>query len=345
MIATTTNQKPDATTWQWHRHNFRAMNTNVHTVLLSQTSNAILPDVERLFASYERRLSRFLPDSDLSELNNCPDETYQASPTLFGVLEAALWAAELTGGLYDPTILTALEQAGYDRSFEQLTTPRPLVVAEHAHSLTPSPVPVKKQVASFQQVYLNAARREINRPVGVKLDLGGIGKGWTVDRAADRLQGVGPFLVNAGGDIYAYQSPPGQKGWAIDLVHPFKPGRFMAQVVLNHQALATSTIARRRWQQDDNVMHHLIDPRCGAPAQTDAVSVSIIANRTTLAEVIAKTVLILGVEQGLDYLQRLPGVEGLIYTTTGEIVLTGGMTTAIGRLVPEGYSLPDNRRN
>jgi thiamine biosynthesis lipoprotein len=98
-----------------------------------------------------------------------------------------------------------------------------------------------------------------------------MGKGWTVDRAADRLAGLGPFLVNAGGDIFAYQSPPGQKGWQIDLVHPFNPAVSFAKVWLNHQALATSTIAKRRWQSQGRLMHHLIDPRTGQPAQTNAL--------------------------------------------------------------------------
>ena len=184
---------------------------------------------------------------------------------------------------------------------------------------------------------LNGARSEIIKPVGLKLDLGGIGKGWTVDRAADRLQGLGPFVINAGGDIFAYQSPPGQKGWTIDLIHPFKPGYFVAQVLLHHRALATSTIARRRWQRGSRIMHHLIDPRSGQPAQTDAVSVSVIADRTALAEAHAKVALLLGVERGLDYLQHTPGVEGLIYSRSGAIVLTGSMIAQINRLVPEGY--------
>jgi thiamine biosynthesis lipoprotein len=86
MITATTHLKQTTASWQWHSHTFEAMNTNVHTVLFSQASKAVLHDVEQLFASYERRLSRFLPDSDLSRLNNYPGEACQASPTLFGAV-------------------------------------------------------------------------------------------------------------------------------------------------------------------------------------------------------------------------------------------------------------------
>lgn len=328
-------QHPVITRWRWNRHHFRAMNTNVYTTLFSQTDDAVLHDVERLFASYERRLSRFLPDSELSRLNQSEADAFKASPTLFSAVEVALWAAQVTGGLYDPTVLKQLEQAGYDRSFEQIATPLPLseTTAVSGHS----DAPVLQRACTFRSVELNYARQEISKPAGVKIDLGGMGKGWTVDRAADRLQGLGPFMVNAGGDIFAYQSPPGEKGWAIELVHPFNPEQNMAQLLVNHRAVATSTIARRRWQNGERVMHHLIDPRTGQPADTDAVSVTVLAERTVLAEVYAKVVLILGVERGLAYLQQLPGVEGLVYSANAEIVFTRGMTKYLNRLVPEGY--------
>jgi thiamine biosynthesis lipoprotein len=164
-----------------------------------------------------------------------------------------------------------------------------------------------------------------------------MGKGWTVDRAADRLQGLGPFLVNAGGDIFAYHSPAGQRGWQIDLVHPLKPDLSIARLHLHHRALATSTTAKRRWQQAGQLKHHLIDPRTGQPAQTDALSVSVIADRTVMAEIYAKVALILGAELGLAYLQSLPGVEGLIYTIDSKIAYTEGLIPWLDRLEPDGY--------
>ena len=190
---------------------------------------------------------------------------------------------------------------------------------------------------NFRSIQLNRVKREIYKPIGVGLDLGGMGKGWTVDRAADRLQGLGPFLINAGGDIFGYQAPPGQTGWEIDLIHPLSPEQFIARMYLQHRALATSTVARRRWQRNGHMMHHLIDPRTGQPAHTDAISVSVIADRTMAAEIYAKVALILGAEQGLTYLQNLPGVEGLIYTDESQILYTSGLENILDRLEPVGY--------
>lgn len=334
MLATQFQITP--ATWQWNHHTFRAMNTNVFTRLFSKTDETVLRDVEHLFSSFEKRLSRFLPASELSQLNTYSSETFNASPTLISAVEMALWLAEMTNGLYDPTILSQLEQAGYDRSFELITTPLPLSSGTLDSGPSQNDQPAVAPF-TYRSVQVNRSARQIHRPVGLRIDLGGMGKGWTVDRAADRLQGLGPFLVNAGGDIYAYQSPPGTRGWQIDLVHPLHPELSMAQVYLRHQALATSTIARRRWQQNGQVMHHLINPRTGLPAQTDALSVSVIADRTVLAEVLAKVALILGTEAGLDYLNRLPGVEGVIYTDRSTILYTDGMPPLLERVEPAGY--------
>ena len=137
--------------------------------------------------------------------------------------------------------------------------------------------------------------------------------------------------------MFAYHSPAGQRGWQIDLVHPLKPELSMTRLYLHHRALATSTIAKRRWQKEGQLKHHLIDPRTGQPAQTDALSVSVIADRTVMAEIYAKVTLILGVEEGRAYLQSLPDVEGLIYTRDSKIVYTEGLIPLLARLEPEGY--------
>lgn len=322
--------------WQWSGYSFRAMNTKVQTWLYSnQTDSSVLIDVQRLFRSVEKRLSRFDPNSELSLLNRCAQACFQASPTLLDAVEVALWAAQATGGLYDPTILDALEQAGYDRSFEQIETGEcacsALSEAQLGSSIRPR--------LGFRAVSLNRVRREIIKPPGLRLDLGGMGKGWTVDRAADRLQGLGPFLINAGGDIFAYHSPPGQKGWEINLTHPSQPDRAIARLYLHHRALATSTIGKRRWWKDGRLMHHLIDPRTGRPGQTDALSVSVMASRAVLADIYAKITLLLGTEAGLLYLQTLPEVEGLIFTGDARIHYTTGFEAALDRLDPGGYSL------
>ena len=311
----------------WHEHAFRAMNTDVYLWLYSR-NGALARYVEQHFARFERSLSRFDRQSELARLNRCPQAECSLSAELYAALEVAYWAAQATQGIYDPALLPALVQAGYDRSFELIEEKASYQVApaitEACQVQTARPSPY-----TFRDIHLDRLRRMIRRPPGLQIDLGGMGKGWTVDRAADLLYQEGPFFINAGGDIYAHGFPGNRKGWEIELTNPLAPEQWLARLYLANQALATSTMTKRRWKKHGQLMHHLIDPRTGQPAKTDALSVTVIAERTVLADVYAKVILILGVQAGLAYLQKLPNVEGLIYTSADQIVCTAGFVALL----------------
>ncbi len=263
------------------------------------------------------------------------------SNDLYAALEVALWAAQATGGLYDPSLLSALVAAGYDRSFEQLPAPAAFIW-DGPDGPVGGPcsgfgaIPAATATPNAGSVLLDPETRTVRRPVGLQFDLGGMGKGWTVDRAADGLQAHRAFLVNAGGDLYAQGQPGSDRGWRIALEHPLHADRWMAQVFVLNRGLATSTVMKRRWRQAGQLAHHLLDPRTGRPAQTDALSVTVLAPRTVLAEIYAKAALILGAEAGLAYLELLPDVEGLIFTATGRIAHTAGFAPLLDALEPAG---------
>lgn len=313
--------------WQWQQHNFRAMSTGIHALIYTPAKRSLVGNVEDLFRYFEQLLSRFLPTSELSRLNNHDGSTFMASPDLFAALEAALWAAQKSGGIYDPTILPYLERAGYDRTFAAISDQRPLRAAIEplGDGYQAMPIPDLRSGLDYRHVQLDRSTGMINRPIGMLFDLGGMGKGWTVDRAFDEVCGDGPCLINAGGDLYAYGFPDGRHGWEIRLANPLNPKMNLATLSLSHHAVATSTIAKRRWFKDGHLQHHLIDPRTGHPAVTDAISVSVVGGRVFTAEIHAKLALILGVEEGLAYLESQPDVEGLIFSTGGETLLTSGM--------------------
>jgi thiamine biosynthesis lipoprotein len=304
--------------WGWHGLCFRSMNTNVEIQLYSDSRDQILEGLQGMFLKSEQCLTRFEPTSDLQRLNRSAGRPQRVSSLLFEALVAAIAAASATQGLFDPTLLPVMEAIGYDRSFEQI---RP--------NEQPVTFPARYRPGGYARIELRPFRREVYLPPGVQLDLGGIGKGWTVDRVADWLAGQGPFLINAGGDLYAYGVPPDQSGWSIGIVDPWQPARDLLQLRVRQRAVATSTLSRRRWKRGGRWMHHLIDPRTGQPAQTDCVSVSVVAHRVALAEVYAKTALILGVEAGQDWLNHLPDVEGLLVQNDGQLLVTDGFSNYI----------------
>lgn len=298
-----------------HEHHFRAMNTDIGAWVWSETPEAIfaLHEVESMFHDVEAQLSRFRPQSELSRLNAAAGKNpVPVAPLLYTVLALALRAAEETGGVFDPTVLHALRQAGYDRSFE--TIPAQEDVAESNNK--PHPI-------DWRQIRLDPVERTVWMPKGLGIDLGGIAKGWTVDQAAELLADVGPTLVDAGGDIRVIGCPQGEP-WPVAVQSPFDLDKDEMVLALQDGAVATSSIGGRTWVRNGQRQHHLIDPGLGRPSESDLHTVTVLAATAVEAEVAAKVALILGADAGKDFLRRR-GLNGLFYDK-------GGAWEAIGVL-------------
>jgi len=299
------------------RH-FRAMNTDVRVAILAgdpREANRYIDQVEALFADTEGRLSRFLPDSELSALNAAAGRPFQASAMLFEVVHAAVEAARMTDGIFDPTVLPSLIAAGYDRSFELLGE-QPAGRAAGWRG-------------SWRDIRLDPSARTITIPQGCALDLGGIGKGWAVDRAVELLSDWVSFGVDAGGDLYV-GGRRHDRPWRIGVADPRFPGRDLLQLQLEERAVATSSVIRRRWVRGGEVMHHIIDPRTGNPASSRVIAATVVADSVAQAEVLAKAAIILGEEQGLRLIEGV-GAGGLLVLANNDYVMSTtlqGMTYA-----------------
>jgi thiamine biosynthesis lipoprotein len=292
------------------RRQFRAMNTTVELYCRDLEDVSALVAAEDLFHSMESRLSRFIPDSELCRLNDLSGNETPISELMLDVLTSAIEMNVVTGGIFDPAILPALESAGYDRSFELI----------EADSDSP-PGAATGGRFSISQLRLNPVRLTASTPAGMRIDLGGIGKGYTVDAAARLLEPVRNFVVNAGGDILARGDGPDGDGWLVAVTDAASEGRTVSLVRLHDQALATSTTAARRWRRAGQLQHHLIDPRTARPSESALVSATVIASTAVRADVFAKTVLLLGQEEGMQFL-RDQGVPGLMIDESGQVTTT-----------------------
>jgi thiamine biosynthesis lipoprotein len=232
--------------------------------------------VELEFERLEALLSRFRPESELSRLNRAG--RIDGSPDLLRVVGLALEWRQRTNGLFDPTIHDALVAAGYDRSFELLSGPDDGDGGVHLHHT---------HVRAAGGGGCRVADGGVALEPGVRLDLGGIGKGYAVDRAAELLGRFGPALVNAGGDMAC-------RGgfWPVGVEIP--DGSLT--VGLERGALATSGSDRRRWAGG----HHLIDPRTGRPADSPYLRVTVAAPTAVEAEVRAKAIFLGADPAGAD---------------------------------------------
>jgi FAD:protein FMN transferase len=287
---------------------FYAMGTTIALLLPEAQSQAASDTVRQLFSEWEQTLSRFRSDSELAQLNQHAGSPVIVSPLFFRVLQTALTAARETDGLYDPTLLNQLLQAGYDRSFDELPLQQP----------DPSAAP--QPGGGWRQIQVDPYLRCVTLPPGIGIDFGGIAKGMAVDAALASLQqlSIGTALVNAGGDLVVLGLPSGYTSWPIEV-----QGKETSWVIpFHHGALATSSVSRRHWHQGKYQRHHLIDPRTGEPVQSQLWSVTVAASRCMQAEVATKATFLLGIEQGKNFLKE-HALAGLLVQNDGSWTTAG----------------------
>jgi len=269
-------------------------------------AQAQLDQVPDWFETWEQHLSRFRPDSELSQVNLGSGEQL-ISTVLARVIRAGLLAERQSNGLVSPLMLNALEAAGYDRNFADL----PVEIS------APVDPPIWNTNWNLQ---LDFDNHTLILPPGARLDLGGIAKGWAADRAAQRLGKLAPALVDAGGDIAASAPQADSSPWPVGVADPLDPEAQLDLVMLWRGGVATSGRDYRRWRKDGRWQHHIIDPRTGLPAQTDVLSVTVVAPSARMAETAAKTALILGSLDGLRWLDERPELAGLIVLDDGSTI-------------------------
>lgn len=268
-----------------------------------------LNEVPSWFADWEQTLSRFRADSELNQLNARAGTAVSVSPIMWDVLQAAKFAWKESDGLVTPAVLPMLESAGYVESFES--------IAEGTHA---GKLVAGMSAASFDATIFDEPERTILVPVGVKLDLGGVAKGWASHQAMNDLRDLGPVLMDSGGDIAISAPLSGGQPWAIGVNDPFNRGEQIETIFVSEGGVATSGRDHRRWQQGAEWRHHIIDPRSGIPADTDLISVTVIAETVMKAEMAAKRVLILGSEAGMEWLDHLENAAGLAILENGELL-------------------------
>lgn len=291
-----------------HLKPFRAMGGEMLAILEGDTdsSPSILDEVPSWFEAWEQSLSRFRTDSELSRLNRTFDQPVNVSDTLWDVFQYALSAETITNGLVTPTVLDAMLEAGYDQSFE--TLPR----YQNQQNLQ-----VLTAVSPLSVVTWDERSHTICLPYSVRLDFGGVAKGWAAHQTAERLREYGPALMNAAGDIAINGTLTSGEPWQIGVRNPFVVSTDIETLKLKRCGVATSGRDRRRWIQDGMPRHHIIDPHTGLPAETDVITATIVAPTVMEAEAAAKAVLILGGEEGLKWLESDPTLAGIIILENG----------------------------
>lgn len=297
---------------------FRAMGCQMSVFMDSPSNSAqeTLVFVPEWFETWEQALSRFRADSELSKINRQSGIPSVVSDVFWSVFELAIQTEQESMGLVTPLVLPALEMAGYNVSFEQ--------IAEAAYS---TPEYSGYPIGRLNDLIYDASQRIIQLPFGSGLDFGGVAKGWAANQAIGRLAAFGPALVNAGGDIAISDFQRDGKPWVIGVMDPFEPERDLGSISVGQSGVATSGKDFRQWKQNGVFRHHIIDPRTGLPADTDLVSVTVIAQDVMAAEMAAKIVMLKGSQAGLDWLENETDHQAILVLADARILTTEQIAT------------------
>lgn len=281
------------------------------------------------------QLTRFDPASELCALNDDPAPRRRVSVALGSAVAAAVWAAQRTGGLVDPTMVEALEDGGYAASragMKPADLDAALADAPPRAPAAPSPG------GAWRDIHVSDDLLTVTRPPGLRIDLGGVGKGLAADAAARVLTGADRFVVDCGGDLAVGGATVDRRPWNLDIRDP-RTGGTAQTIRMGTGGIATSGLDVRLWRTaDGSPFHHLLDPSTGRPAWTGLIAATAIAPSAMEAEADAKAAFLAGPAAAERLLAR---GGGALAPETGPLQLIGVRAAPpVVRLRPAPQSAP-----
>lgn len=269
--------------------------------------DAVLAEMRRI----DRDMSTFKPDSEVSRVNAlAAGQAVPISQELFDLLSDALDYSRITAGAFDITYASV----GYLYDFRKHVRPDETRIARSLPGI------------DYRHLILDRSSRSIRfAREGVRIDLGGIGKGHAVDRGIAVLQarGIRRALITAGGDSRIIGDRFG-KPWVVGIRHPDRKDDVIARIPLEDAAISTSGDYERYFDEDGVRYHHIIDPGTGQPA-SKVRSATIIASTAIRTDGLSKTAFVLGPQRALDIYDRLEDVDAILVTLDGRVLYTQGL--------------------
>jgi FAD:protein FMN transferase len=295
-----------------------SMGSEVHLTAWTADEPAAFAAFEAVFDEFDRLdalMSVWKEGSDIERLNRAAGEKpVPVSPEVREVLSMARQASEWTDGKFDVTFGALSGLWKFDHDLDG-NIPKRADVAARLPLIDYHRLQVDDRAGT---AYLATK--------GMRTHLGGIGKGYAVDRGAAilRARGIEDFMIQSGGDLYV-AGQRGDRPWRAGIQDPRGPeGTVFAAMDLTDSAFSTSGDYERFFIKDGHRYHHIIDPGTGEPAQGSR-SVTIVTPRAVVADGLSTGVFILGPEKGMALIERLQGVEGVIVTSSNNVLVSSGL--------------------
>jgi thiamine biosynthesis lipoprotein len=274
----------------------------------ASATQAVFDEMKRI-----EDLTSFHKESGLAAINDAAGTgPVKADAELLGLIATALDTSQKTKGAFDPSVGVLSRLWSFSGG-----EPRLPEQAEIADALTK---------VGAQKIQIDRSAGTVSLPdKGMALDLGGIAKGYALDRSAKVLKehGITSALVNAGGDVLVLGEKEPGKPWRVGVQDPRNPREVAAVVSVKDKVIMTSGDYERFFVKDGKRYHHILDPKTGYPAE-GAESVTLVSNSGVRAEPLGATVFVKGVTDGLAYVESLGGIEAMVIDRKGEAHMTPG---------------------
>jgi thiamine biosynthesis lipoprotein len=282
---------------------------------------AVFSEFDRL----EGLMSVWKAGSDIARLNAAAGErAVPISVETREVLRIARQISEQTDGAFDVTFAALSGLWKFDYQDKDGTVP------DRREIVTRLPL-----INYRDLVVDDTGGTAMLRRKGMRVNLGGIGKGYAVDRGVDilRKSGLHDFMVQAGGDMYV-SGKRGDRAWRLGIRDPRGPAdRIFASLDLTDGTFSTSGDYERFFMKNGRRYHHILDLRVGEPA-TKCRSVTLVTERAVVADALAKGVFIMGPDEGMALIERTPGVQGVIVSAKNEVSISSGLRGRLTVLAP-----------
>lgn len=262
----------------------------------------------------EKMISSWDPNSQTSLINrNAGIQPVQVDPELFQLIERALKISHLTDGAFDISFASMDRIWKFDGSMTEM----------------PPAEEVRKSVekVGYQNILLDPKEQTVFlKKEGMKIGFGAIGKGYAADKAKAMLQdkGVPAGIINASGDLCTWGQQPDGKDWMVAIVNPLNKEKVFSWLPVNDSAVVTSGNYEKYVRFNGELYSHIIDPRTGYPSK-GILSVSIFTKNAEIADALATSVFVMGVDAGLNLVNQLKGVECIIVDSDSKILTSNNI--------------------
>lgn len=299
---------------QWQTDDAAIMGTTIRVEVWHEDENVRQQGVDEVMAEMERvnrLMSPYIEQSQLSKINKYAHEgPVEIDQDLFELIEKSQEVSRLTNGAFDITYASVGSLYDYRKEIK----------------------PTEEEIAAAKLLvdYKNIVLDKVNFSIaflkqGVKIDLGGIAKGFAVDQSIQHLQALGikHALVSAGGDTRLLGDRRG-RAWLVGIRDPENTEEVIVMLPLQDEALSTSGDYERFFIKDGKKYHHIIHPTTGSSAG-EVRSASILASDSTTTDALSTSIFVMGPNKGLDLLNQLDGVEGVIVDKKGKLYYSHGL--------------------